>query len=106
METTIATQITPQGLLVPRSALGDWLELGVETIREKEQIVIRPRSYEQDERKDVIRILEEAGLLLPPEPLPASHVTISTQERADLARKFGVGRPLSEIIIEDRADRA
>lgn len=106
MKTTIATQITPQGLLVPRSALGDWLELGVETIREKEQIVIRPRSYEQDEREEVIRILEEAGLLLPPEPLPASHVTISAQERAELTRKFGVGRPLSEIIIEDRADRA
>jgi hypothetical protein len=106
MKTTVATQITPDGLLVPRSALGEWLERGVEAVKENEQIIIRPRPVEPDEREEVIRILEEAGLLLPPEPLPVSHVTISGQERAELTRKFGVGRPLSEIIIEDRADRA
>jgi hypothetical protein len=105
MGTTIATQMTTQGLLVPRSALSEWLERGVETVREREQIVIRPKSVARNEREDVIRILEEAGLLLPPEPLPASHVTLSAKKRAELGRKFSVGRPLSEIIIEEREDR-
>jgi hypothetical protein len=105
MSTTIATQVVPQGLLVPRAALGEWLERGVEAVREKERIIIRPRPAEPDEREEVIRILEEAGLLLPPESLPVSHITISAQRRAELGRKFSVGRPLSEIIIEDREDR-
>jgi hypothetical protein len=105
MGTAIATQVVPQGLLVPRSALGEWLERGVEAVKEKERIVIRPRPVIRDEREDVIRILEEAGLLLPPEPLPASHVPISAERRAELSRKFSVGRPLSELIIEDREDR-
>jgi len=48
MKTTIATQITPQGLLVPRSALGEWLERGVEAVKEEERIIIRPRSAEPD----------------------------------------------------------
>ena len=106
MATTITTQMTPQGLLVPRSALGEWLERGVEVVKEKERIVIRPRPVTLDEREEVIRILEEAGLLLPPEPLPASHVPISVEKRAELGRKFSVGHPLSELIIEDRKDRA
>lgn len=106
MGTTIATQVIPQGLLVPRAALGEWLERGVEAIKEREQIIIRPRPAETDEREEVIRILEEAGLLLPPEPLPVSHITVSSKKRAELGRKFSVGRPLSEIIIEDREDRA
>lgn len=46
MGTTIATQVVPQGLLVPRSALGEWLEGGVEAIKEKERIVIRPKPSE------------------------------------------------------------
>ena len=106
MGTVIATQVVPQGLLVPRSALGEWLERGVETVRENERIVIRPRPVKSDERDEAIWILEEAGLLLPPEPLPASHVPISDAKRAELSRKFSVGRPLSELVIEDREDRA
>lgn len=105
MGTAIATQMVPQGLLVPRSALGEWLERGVEAVKEKERIVIRPKSVILDEREQVLRILEEAGLLLPPEPLPASHVPISAEKRAELGRKFSVGRPLSEIIIEERNER-
>lgn len=105
METTITTQMTPQGLLVPRAALGEWLERGVEAVREKEWIIIRPKAVALEERDLALRILDEAGLLLPPEPLPTSHIIISTEKRAELGRKFSQGRPLSQIIIEDREDR-
>ena len=104
METTIATQITPQGLLVPRSALGDWLERGVETVKEEERIIIRPRSAEPDEREEVIRILEEAGLLVKPDWEPTAP-PVSDTELEELRRKFSVGKPLSEIIIEERDER-
>ena len=104
MGTVIVTQIVPQGLLVPRSALGEWLERGVDVVKEKERIVIRPRPVIPDEREEAIRILEEAGLLLPPEPLPASYVPISAEKRAELSRKFSVGWPLSQIIMEERAE--
>ena len=46
-------------------------------VKEKERIVIQPDQLHLDEREEAIRILEEAGLLLPPEPLPASYVPIS-----------------------------
>ncbi len=105
METTITTQMTPQGLLVPRSALSEWLERGVETVREKEQIVIRPKSVARDEREEAIRILAEAGLLVKPD-WELTTPPVSDIELEELARKFSVGRPLSEIIIEDREDRA
>ena len=104
MGTVIVTQMVPQGLLVPRSALGEWLERGVDVVKEKERIVIRPKPVMLDEREEAIRILEAAGLLLPPEPLPASHVPISDEKRAELSRKFSIGRPLSQIIMEERVE--
>ena len=63
MATTITTQMTPQGLLAPRSALGEWLERGVDMVREKERIVIRPRPVTLDEREVAIRILEAGWLV-------------------------------------------
>lgn len=56
-------------------------------------------------RRQMREALVQAGLsLLPPSPaaVPAS---ISADRRAELARIFSVGRPLSEIIIEEREDR-
>jgi len=101
--TTITTQMTPQGLLVPRSALGEWLERGVDVVREKERIVIRPRPAKLDEREEAIRILDEAGLLVKPDWEPTVS-PVSDAELEELARKFSVGRPLSQIVMEERAE--
>jgi hypothetical protein len=103
MTTTITTQMVPQGLLVPRSALGEWLERGVDVVKEKEQIVIRPRPVMLDEREEAIRILEEAGLLVKPDWEPAVP-PVSDAELEELARKFSVGQPLSQAIMEERAE--
>ena len=98
----------PQGLLVPRSALGEWLERGVDVVKEKERIVIRPRPVMLDEREEAIRILEEAGsagqaglgadCLL----LRCPFRCRSGQELAGAT--FSVGRPLSQIIMEEHAE--
>ena len=103
MGIVIVTQMVPQGLLVPRSALGEWLERGVDVVKEKERIVIRPRPVMLDEREEAIRILEAAGLLVKPDWEPAV-TPVSDAELAELAHKFSVGQPLSQIIMEERAE--
>ncbi len=103
MSTAIATQMVPQGLLVPRSALGEWLERGVETVKEKERIIIRPRPAMLDEREEAIRILGEAGLLVKPDWEPTMP-PVSDVELDELAHKFSVGRPLSQIVMEEREE--
>ncbi len=106
MTSSITARMTSQGLLIPRTAISEWLGQEIEVIKDQERIIIRPRTTPRTERERVLQVLETAGLLLPPEPLPPSHTPVSLEEQAELARKFSVGHPLSEIIIEERADRA
>ncbi len=106
MTSPIAARITSQGLLIPRIAIREWLEQDIEVIKDKDRIIIQPRSAPRTERERVLHALEMAGLLLPLEPLPPSYTPVSPEEQAELASKFSVGQPLSEIIIEERADRA
>ncbi len=106
MPTKIEVQVTPEGLLIPRAAIHEWLEGGIEVVKEEARIVIQPRPAPLTERERVLQILGEAGLSLPPEPLPSDHKPVSLEEQAELARKFSVGRPLSEMVIEEREDRA
>jgi hypothetical protein len=94
----------PQGLLIPRVALGDWDMEQLEAVWEKQMIVIRPKRTPANTRDQVRQLLRAAGLLYEPDwetPLP-----VSQEERARLAKKLAQGGPLSEIIIADREDRA
>ena len=110
MSTLIAAKMTSQGLLIPHAAIREWWERGVEVIvlkdEGKERIIIQPRSKPYTERERVFQALEAAGLLLPVGSLPSSHKPVSPDEQAELARKFSVGRPLSEIVIEERNDHS
>lgn len=106
MGISIAAQVIPQGLLIPRAAIQEWLERGVEVIKERdeERIVIQPKPAPRGERERVLQILEGSGLLVKPQWEPTSP-PVSSAERAELAKKFSVGRPLSEIVIEEREER-
>jgi hypothetical protein len=104
MSTTINAQMTPQGLLIPRAALGDWRMEDLEVIQEQQAIIIRPRLAASDTRAQVRQILSAAGMLYQPDWEIPPHV--SSEERARLAKKLAQGLPLSEIIIADRGDRA
>jgi len=106
MTTTIAAQMIPQGLLIPRAAIQEWTQTELEVIRTGIGILIRPKmaSFQRECALDM-QILEEAGLLLPIEPPPVPIHPISAERQAELARKFSIGKPLSEIIIEERDDR-
>jgi len=104
MTTTIAVQMTPQGLLIPRAALGDWGTRELRAVWEKQMIIIRPKPTPADTRAQVRQILRAAGILY--EPNWETPPTVSPEERARLAKKLAQGQPLSEIIIADREDRA
>lgn len=105
MATQIHPQLTSQGVLIPLQAVQEWLDQGIEIVKDKEQIVIRPRSQAAPKRDKVLQVLDEAGLLSPREPLPADFKPLSPQEKQALSRKLSVGRSLSDVIIEERADR-
>ena len=100
MDTTLAVQMTPQGLLIPRAAFQDWDE--VEVVREKRRIVIQPKALTPaQERGLVIQALRKDGLLIEMAGEPLSP-PVTPEERAELAKKLSVGRPLSVIVIEAR----
>jgi hypothetical protein len=71
---------------------------------------LQPLNLEEtnDEGEAAIRILVEAGLMRPPDrvtPIPPDPVP--QEERLALAERLSQapGRPLSEIVIEDRGER-
>ena len=104
MVTKIAVQVTPQGLLIPRDAVGDWYTRELEAVLEQRKIVIRPKTTSSDERTRTAEVLREAGMMYEPHWEAPSYV--SPEERRRLAKELGEGQPLSEVIIADREDRA
>jgi hypothetical protein len=102
----IRAQITPAGLLIPRAALVDWQDKDIEVVRDGRRIIIQPKSEAVQERERVLDALETAGLLLPKDTLPPGPRPVTPDERTALGRKFNEGRPLYEIVIEERDDRA
>ena len=103
MEEAIPVQVTKQGILIPHEALGELDRTEIEVVREKGQIIIRPKPQPVDERTRVAQVLRDAGLLYEPDwEQPPS---VSPQERARLAQKLASDPPLSEMIIADREDR-
>ena len=58
-----------------------------------------------EHRHRVREALVAGGLSLPTPSLPTSSIPISVERREELARLFAAGRPLSELIIEEREGR-
>jgi hypothetical protein len=53
-------------------------------------------------RRRVRAALVAAGLSLPTPDTPPAASLLSAERRDELAHRFAVGRPLSELIIEER----
>lgn len=77
-------------------------------LRERQTVRLQVVSEEpaENESEAVIRLLVEEGLLTPP-PGRSDVAPLSEPERRELADRLGraPGKPLSEIIIEDRGER-
>ena len=106
MTTPVNVQMTPQGLLVPRKAIQKWLKRGLDVFQDESRIIIQPKTDTNSQDERVLRLLESGELLMPVEPLPRGHKPVRPAEQARLAHKLSEGRPLYEVIIEERKDRA
>ena len=104
--TVVAAKVTPRGVLVPRALIAAWGDAReVEIEKHADTVVIRPRPAEAAPwRGQVIGKMKAAGLIeeMPwPEP-----PVVSPEARARLAAKLSHGKPLSELIQEDREEYA
>ncbi len=69
------------------------------------QIEVRyPKPPVSARHQRVREVLLTKGLITPRKGSPASGM-LSTEQRSALARRLAVGRPLSELIIEEREER-
>jgi hypothetical protein len=106
MSTVIAVKVTPQGVLVPRPLITAWGDIEeVEIEQRANAIIVKPKINRADGlHTQIVNDMKAAGLI---EELPwAQPSVVSSEERVRLAKKLSHGKPLSEIIIEDREDRA
>lgn len=106
MQKVLSAKVLPEGVLVPRSLVSDWGDVQeVEIERRADALIIKPKpNGTQELNERVVREMQVQGLV---EELPwAPPPSVSAEERARLAAKLGKGRGLSEVIIEERADRA
>jgi hypothetical protein len=98
-------QVTSEGVLIPRSLIETWGDIQeVEVEQYPGAIVIKPiDSHSRQSYDQIVSQMKASGLVedLPwPQPPP-----VSPEERATLAEKLSRGKPLSQIILEDREDR-
>jgi predicted DNA-binding antitoxin AbrB/MazE fold protein len=98
--TETITAVYEKGVLRPLQPLN---------LREQQRVRIQVLPEEtEDEGAAVIQILVEAGLMRPPDrDTPPPPDPVSEKERLDLAKRLSQapGKPLSEIVIEDRGER-
>jgi len=106
MTTAVAVKVTPRGVLVPHPLIAAWGNVKeVEIERRFNAIIIKPKAKRVDRlRAQIVSEMKTAGLI---EDLPWTRPpVISPERRARLAKRLSHGKVLSEIIIEDREDRA
>ena len=103
---TETVKVTSQGVLVPRPLIQAWGDIQeVEIEQRPDAIIIKPKGQLAVQlRERIISEMKAAGLIenLPWAPPPV----VSAEKRARLAKALSRGKPLSEIIIEEREDRA
>ncbi|MCX6030863.1 MAG: hypothetical protein NT169_16405 [Chloroflexi bacterium] len=100
--TIIARRVTQRGVLVPRALIRAWGNIQeVEIEQRPDAVVIKPKAaHAGDLRGQVVSKMEAAGLI---EKLPwPQPPRVSAEVRARLAEKLSRGKPLSEIVLEDR----
>jgi hypothetical protein len=103
---TETVKVTAQGVLVPRPLIEGWGDIQeVEIEQRSDAIIIRPKGqYTGHVHERVIEGMKAAGLI---EDLPWAHPpVIPAEQRVHLAKRLSQGKPLSEMVIEDREDRA
>jgi len=102
MANATAVKVTRQGVLIPRPLIATWGEIQeVEIELRGTVIIVKPFPVHTiATRKRIVDEMKAAGLV---EEMPwTERPVISPKKRAALAKRLGRGKPLSEMIIEDR----
>ena len=106
MTIRIAVKVTQRGVLVPRPLITAWGDVQeVEIEQHADALIITPKDKRAKlSRTRIVNEMKAAGLI---EDLPwVQPRHVSPEERAWLAKKLKHGKPLSEIILEDRESYA
>lgn len=106
MGRVVDVRITPEGVLIPRPLLEAWGDIQeVEIEQQVDALVIKPKVNRTSRLRDrIIKEMKAAGLI---EELPwTPPLAVSTEARARLAEKLSHGRPLADLILEDREEHA
>ncbi len=106
MTTAIEMKVTSQGVLIPRPLIAAWGDIDIVEIEQRaDVIIIKPKiNQAMRVRTQIVREMKAEGLI---ETLPwMQPPSVSSEERAHLAEALSHGKPLSEIITEEREDRA
>jgi antitoxin component of MazEF toxin-antitoxin module len=106
MTTAIEIKVTSQGVLIPRPLIAAWGDVDtVEIEQHVNVIIVKPKSDQAAQvRAQIVREMKAEGLI---ETLPWTQPPrISAEERTRLAEVLSQGKPLSEIIIEERGEHA
>lgn len=104
---TLSTaRVTQRGVLVPRTLIKNWKNnQEVEIEQRADAVIIRPKSDQATQlNAQIIAKMKAAGLIEDPSwsrPQP-----VSAEERTLLAEKLSHGKPLSQIIMENREEYA
>ncbi len=106
MTTAVSVRVAPQGVLVSHPLLEAWGDVEeVEIEQYPDAIVGKPRTNQASQTcAEIVAEMKAAGLIKDLSWIQSP--VISPDERARLAKKPSRGKPLSEIIIEEREDRA
>lgn len=105
--------MTELTIRLPENVLANIRANATRTGRPIEQMIVEalqnafaPKPKPLSERDQALQLLVAAGLIRPADPaLRRSVRHVSEQQRAALAKVFSIGRPLSEIVIEERGER-
>ena len=106
MGKVVDVKITDEGVLIPHPLLEDWGDIQeVEIEQRADALVVKPKADRSSRlHSRIVDEMKAAGLV---EELPwAPPLVASAEARARLAEKLSQGRPLSELILEDREERA
>jgi hypothetical protein len=105
MGRVVDVKITPEGVLIPHPLLEAWGDIQeVEIEQQADALVVKPKADLDELHDRIVSEMKAVGLI---EELPWElPVAVSAEVRARLTEKLGHGRPLSELIIEDREEHA
>jgi hypothetical protein len=106
MGRVVDVKITDEGVLIPHPLLEDWGDIQeVEIEQRADALVVKPKADPSSSLHNrIVDEMKAAGLI---EELPwTPPLPVSAEARAHLAEKLSRGHPLSELILEDREERA